>query len=278
MSNDGNPDLTVNAAMVEEILTGFIADETRRTGRKRVVLGLSGGVDSALAACLARRALGRAGVVAVLMPHKASDPSSINDARSLAGRLGVKTELFEITPMVEAYFGAQKRAGRLRRGNKMARERMSILYDRSMAHDALVLGTSNKTELLLGYGTIHGDMACSINPLGDLYKTQVRQMAAHVRVPLSIRRKVPTADLWPAQTDESEIGFSYDEVDRLLYLLVDERYTRAAVIDAGRSRAMVDRIIRLIVRSQFKRRLPLIAKISQRTVGVDFRYPRDWGT
>ena len=278
MRKGGDSDLTVNTALVEEILTGFIADETRRTGRKRVVVGLSGGVDSALSACLARRALGRAGVVAVLMPHKASHPSSISDARKLAGRLGVTTELFEITTMVDAYFDGQPRAGRLRRGNKMARERMSILYDRSMVHDALVLGTSNKTELLLGYGTIHGDMACSINPLGDLYKTQVRQMAAHVRVPLSIRRKVPSADLWPAQTDESEIGYSYDDVDRLLYLLVDERYTRAAAIDAGWPRAMVDRVIRLIVRSQFKRRLPLIAKISQRTVGVDFRYPRDWGS
>jgi NAD+ synthase len=155
---------------------------------------------------------------------------------------------------------------------------MSLLYDRSAAHDALVLGTSNKTELLLGYGTLHGDMASALNPVGDLYKTQVRQMAAHLRVPLAIRRKVPSADLWAGQTDEAELGFTYDEVDRLLYLLVDERYGRAEAIAAGWSPRLVDRVRDRIAASQYKRRLPLIAKVSQRTVGIDFRYPRDWGT
>lgn len=278
MRETPRPDLRLNPQVVEPILTEFIADETRRTGRKTVVVGLSGGIDSALAAILARRALGPRGVVAVLMPHRASHAASERDAAALARKLGIRVERFDITPMVEAYFADQPRGDRIRRGNKMARERMSILYDRSMVHDALVLGTSNKTELLLGYGTIHGDMACSINPLGDLYKTQVRQLAAEVGVPAAIRRKAPSADLWPAQTDESEIGLTYDEVDRLLYTLVDERCERAAAIEAGWPRGLVDKVLRRVRLTQFKRRLPLIAKISSRTIGVDFRYPRDWGT
>lgn len=264
--------------LVETILTGFIAEETRRVGRRRVVVGLSGGVDSAVAACLARRALGRRGVVAVLMPHRLSHPASARHARDLARRLGIRIEQFDITPMVDAYFENDPKANRLRRGNKMARERMSILYDRSKAHDALVLGTSNKSELLLGYGTIHGDMASSINPIGDLYKTQVRRLASHLDVPRSIRRKTPTADLWPEQTDEKELGYPYAQLDRLLYLLVDERLSPAAARRAGWPRRMVERVVLLMRRSQYKRRLPLIAKLSSRTVGIDFRYPRDWGT
>jgi len=271
-------DLTLNPAVTVDILTGFIEEETRRAGMKRVVVGLSGGVDSALAAVLARRALGRDGVVALLMPYRLSHPSSQKDARALARRLGVRSEQFDVSPMVDAWFLADPGASLLRRGNKMARERMSILYDRSVVHEALVLGTSNKTELLIGYGTVHGDMASSINPIGDLYKTQVRQIAAHLKVPAAILRKTPTADLWPDQTDEGEIGYSYDELDQLLYLLVDERQTRASVIEAGWPKGMVDRVIGLMVRSQYKRRLPLIAKLSSRTVGIDFRYPRDWGT
>jgi len=270
--------LLLNPSIVEQILTGFIAEETRRAGLKRAVVGLSGGVDSALVACLARKALGRSGVVALMMPHRLSAPSSLKDARDLARRLGVRTEHHDITPMVEAYFAGDPRADRVRRGNKMARERMSILYDRSRVHEALVLGTSNKTEMLLGYSTIHGDLASSINPIGDLYKTQVWQMAEHMKVPARIRRKVPTADLWPRQTDEQELGFEYREIDQLLFLLVDERASRREAIEAGWPRGMVDRALRLMARSQYKRRLPLIAKISQRTVGVDFRYPRDWGT
>ncbi len=270
--------LALEPALVEQILTGFIADETRRAGRSRVVVGLSGGLDSAVATALARRALGAQGVVAVLLPYRQSSRTSLTHARLMARALRVRTELFDISPMVDAWFQAEPSADRVRRGNKMARERMSILYDRSAAHHALVLGTSNKTELLLGYGTLHGDMASAINPLGDLYKTQVRRLAAHLGVPASIRRKPPSADLWAGQTDEKEMQLRYDEVDRLLYLLVDERWDRKGAIDAGWPPAMVDRVRRMIARSQYKRRTPLIAKISQRTVGVDFRYPRDWGT
>jgi NAD+ synthase len=270
--------LVLNARLTEEILTAFIADETRRAGRARVVVGLSGGLDSAVAAVLARRALGARSVVALLMPFRTSHPSSAKDALALARRLGIRAERIDISPMVDAWLAVTPGADRVRRGNKMARERMSLLYDRSAAHQALVLGTSNKTELLLGYGTLHGDMASALNPIGDLYKTQVRQMARHLGVPPAIRRKVPSADLWAGQTDEGELGFSYDEVDRLLYLMVDERYGRAETIAAGWPPRLVDRVRSLIASSQYKRRLPLIAKVSQRTVGIDFRYPRDWGT
>jgi len=178
--------------------------------------------------------------------------------------------------MVDAFSARAGAVTERRLGNVMARTRMLILYDRSMEHDALVLGTSNKTELLLGYGTIHGDLASALNPLGDLYKTQVRQLSKAVGVPKAILDKAPSADLWPAQTDERELGFSYGEADRILALLVDARMSPAAVVSRGFAPETVSRIQRLMVRSQFKRRQPVIAKVSTRSVGWDFRYPRDW--
>jgi NAD+ synthase len=241
-------------------------------------VGLSGGVDSAVVAALAARALGPRGVVAVLMPHRLSRPDSLADALALARRLRIPAETVDISPMVDPYFERFPDAGRVRRGNRMARERMNVLFDRSAAHGALVLGTSNKTELLLGYGTLFGDMASALNPLGDLYKTQVRQMAEHLGIPEAIRRKAPTADLWAGQTDEAEIGAPYAVVDRILCLLYDERWEPSEVAAAGFDPRLVAGLRRMVAASQFKRRPPLIAKISQRTVGVDFRYPRDWGT
>lgn len=271
-------DLAIDPKLVESVLTGFIGEETRRVGRRRVVVGLSGGIDSAVAASLARRALGARGVVAILMPYRLSHPSSMKDARALARRLSIRCEEHDITAAIDGYFAGDPKAGRVRRGNKMARERMSILYDRSVVHEALVLGTSNKTELLLGYGTIHGDMASSINPLGDLYKTQIFELARHLRIPAAIQRKVPTADLWPDQTDEKDLGMTYVDLDQVLHRLIDERWTRAETIRGGWPAAMVDRVLARVRGSQFKRRVPLVAKVSARTVGIDFRYPRDWGT
>jgi len=271
-------DLAIDPKLVESVLTGFIGEETRRVGRRSVVVGLSGGIDSAVAASLARRALGARGVVAILMPYRLSHPSSMKDARALARRLSIRCEEHDITAAIDGYFAGDPKAGRVRRGNKMARERMSILYDRSVVHEALVLGTSNKTELLLGYGTIHGDMASSINPLGDLYKTQIFELARHLRIPAAIQRKVPTADLWPDQTDEKDLGMTYVDLDQVLHRLIDERWTRAETIRGGWLAAMVDRVLARVRGSQFKRRVPLVAKVSARTVGIDFRYPRDWGT
>lgn len=275
-AGSAEPDLSLDRDLTTRILTGFIRSEVLRTGRSRIVLGLSGGIDSAVAAYLAAKALGPQGVIAALLPYRTSSPDSLRDAERVIGALGIVGERIDITPVVDGFASAAGRVGRLRLGNVMARVRMTVLYDRSEHHHALVLGTSNKTEILLGYGTLWGDLASAINPLGDLYKTQVRELAAHLRVPASIRRKPPSADLWPSQADETDLGFSYDRVDRLLALLVDSRLSPDACVAAGFEPELVARVGRLVVRSQFKRRLPVIAKVSTRTVGWDFRYPRDW--
>ncbi len=269
--------LQINPALVERILIGFIQDEVRKVGFERVVIGLSGGVDSSLAATLAVRALGAGNVKGLLMPYRTSDPSSLRDAEAVVKQLGIQHEVVDISPEIDAYFARYPDADPGRRGNKMARERMTILYDHSWAFRALVLGTSNKTELLLGYGTIYGDMASAVNPIGDLYKTQVWQLADAVGVPTAIVQKAPSADLWAGQTDEVELGFQYREVDRLLYYLIERRYTVAELEREGFNRAFIDVVVQKVRDSQYKRRLPVIAKLSSRTIDRDFRYPRDWG-
>jgi NAD+ synthase len=270
--------LEIDPAATTEILTGFIRNELERTGFSRLVVGLSGGLDSAASAFLAARALGPDRVHAVLMPYRSSSRESLTDAALVSDALGIGTETVEITPMVEGYRESAADMDRLRLGNVMARCRMIVLYDLSAREKALVLGTSNKTEILLGYGTLHGDMASALNPIGDLYKTQVRQLARYLGVPDAVISKLPSADLWPDQSDEDELGFTYEEVDRLLALLVDARVSPATAVGKGFSREMVDRVLKLIVGSQFKRRLPVIAKVSTRSVGWDFRYPRDWNS
>lgn len=266
-----------NYPLVENILTHFIAREVGRVGVGRVVLGLSGGIDSAVSAALAVHALGPANVLGVMMPYRTSNPESLADARAVAESLGMETVVVDISPQIDAYYANFPDASERRRGNKMARERMTILYDFSAARSALVLGTSNKTELLLGYGTLYGDMASAVNPIGDLYKTQVWGIAEFLDLPKAVIRKAPTADLWEGQTDEAELGFGYHDVDRLLYRMVDERATREELLALGFQAAFVDRVRGLVQGSQFKRRLPVIAKVSRRTIDADFRYSRDWG-
>ena len=272
------PDLALDVPSTLSILEGFVKTEVERTGLHRVVLGLSGGIDSALAAYIAVRALGPSGVVGVLMPYRTSSPSSVKDAEAVVGALGIVAERFEISELVDVFSAKAGNVGPRRLGNVMARVRMLVLYDRSVEHDALVLGTSNKTELLLGYGTIHGDLASALNPLGDLYKTQVRELSKALGVPKAILDKPPSADLWPEQTDERDLGASYDELDRILALLVDARVSPGTVVAKGFRRETVLRVRKQIMRSQFKRRLPLIAKVSTRSIGWDFRYPRDWNS
>ena len=269
--------LAINPTLVERILLGFIQDEVRKVGFQRVVIGLSGGVDSSLAATLAARALGPSNVKGLLMPYRTSDPRSQSDAEAVVRQLGIEHELIDISPQIDAYFARYPDAEPARRGNKMARERMTILYDHSWEWQALVLGTSNKTELLLGYGTIYGDMASAVNPIGDLYKTQVWQLADALGVPTAIVQKAPSADLWAGQTDEVELGFQYREVDRLLYYLIERRYSVAELEREGFGRAFIDVVMGKVRDSQYKRRLPVIAKLSSRTIDRDFRYPRDWG-
>jgi NAD+ synthase len=269
--------LPTNTTLLREILTGFIANEVHKTGLRRVIVGLSGGVDSALSALLAANALGAENVLGVLMPYKSSNPDSQVHAEMVVQQSGIDSLLVDITPQIDAYFERFADADARRRGNKMARERMTILYDHSARWNALVIGTSNKTELLLGYGTLYGDMASAINPLGDLYKTQVWALAEAIGVPSVIVNKEPSADLWTGQTDEGELGFSYREVDQLLYLMVDQRYTKPELVAAGFPERFIDDVAQRIMNSQFKRRLPVIAKVSQRTIDRDFRYSRDWG-
>jgi NAD+ synthase len=270
-------ELSINADLVSGILTKFVRDEVLKVGSKGVVVGISGGVDSALSAHLAVAALGPAAVTGIAMPYRQSSASSLDDARLVASQLGIELLVLEISPQIDAYFASFPDADPTRRGNKMARERMSILYDVSATRSALVLGTSNKSELLLGYSTLWGDGAHALNPLGDLYKTQVFQLAKHLGLPKRVVDKAPSADLFAGQSDEADLGFSYQEADRILFRLIDERRSPAEVAESGLDQALVAVVWERVRSSQFKRRQPLIAKLSSRSVGQDFRYPRDWG-
>jgi NAD+ synthase len=270
--------LSIDVALVRDILVGFVRNEVRKVGFERVVVGLSGGIDSALSAAIACAALGAENVLPILMPYRTSSSSSEADARTVCERLRMTPTVVDISAQIDAYFERFPDADRGRRGNKMARERMTILYDMSFAHGALVIGTSNKTELLLGYGTLFGDMASALNPLGDLYKTQVFALARSVDLPAQVMDKPPSADLWEGQSDEQELGFGYPIVDALLYHMVDERRTAAELRALGFEDAFVEDVARRVRGSQYKRRPPIIAKLSARTIDRDFRYPRDWGT
>ncbi|RJP24241.1 MAG: NAD+ synthase [Candidatus Abyssobacteria bacterium SURF_5] len=269
--------LAIDPEIVTDILTRFIKEEVTKIGYKHAVVGISGGVDSSTSAFLAARALGKENVWGIIMPYKTSSPDSTRHAKEVAEMSGIHIEQVEITPMVDAYFKYIPNADNRRKGNVMARQRMIILYDKSAEHDALVLGTSNKSEFLLGYTTLWGDMASALNPIGDLYKTQVRQLAKYLGVPDEIIGKPPSADLWAGQTDEAELGFTYAEVDKLLYLLVDKRFAVAELLEMGYEEDFIHRVFETMQRTQYKRRLPIIAKLSHRTIDRDFRYPRDWG-
>jgi len=274
--------LYLQPGLTVRLLTAFIRDEVEKAGFKNVIFGLSGGIDSALVAYLAAAAMGKDKVHAVLMPYKSSSPASLKDALAVVDDLQIPHTVVNITDPVDAYFAnidgiLGQPASPLRRGNRMARERMCTLYDLSVELGALVLGTSNKTELLLGYGTQFGDMASALNPIGDLYKHQVRQLSRFTGVPASILSKAPSADLWESQTDEGELGFGYDEADEVLIQMVDLRVSPHTLVEKGYDESFVRMIAERIQRNQYKRRLPVIAKVSSRTVGIDFRYMRDWG-
>ena len=270
--------LMINTDLAREILTGFIRSEITRAGMSRAVVGLSGGIDSALSCVLAAEALGPENVLAVMMPYRESSRDSLEHAQLLVDQMGVQSKTIEITDMVEPLFKLDPQISKKRKGNVMARARMIVLYDQSEMFKGLVVGTGNKTEILLGYTTLYGDSASAINPIGDLYKTQVRQLSRALKVPAPIIDKPPSADLWIGQTDEKELGFSYEEVDKLLYLLVDQRYSPLEAVEAGFDEKFVDAVVARVRRNQFKRVLPPIAKVSNRTIGYDFLYLRDWGT
>jgi len=270
--------LDINTELARTILTGFIHSEITRSGFSKAVIGLSGGIDSALSCYLTAEALGAENVLALRMPYTSSSTDSFEDAQRVIDDLGLSSMTIPITDIVEPIFSRFPDANQIRRGNVMARARMILLYDQSEVFKGLVVGTGNKTELLLGYSTLYGDSACAINPIGDLYKTQVRQLARDLGVPPAIINKPPSADLWIGQTDEDELGFTYEEVDQLLYLLVDQRYRPEECVLAGFSGEFVKAVVTRIRKNHFKRVSPPIAKLSNRTIGYDYLYLRDWGT
>ncbi len=272
------PSLDIDPELARRILTDFIRTEIQRAGFGRGVVAVSGGVDSALACLLTAEALGPQNVLALRLPFRTSPPDSLDDAEAVIRAAGVPSRTFPITDAAEPLLREVPEADRVRRGNILARLRMIVLYDQSAEFGGLVVGTGNKTEGLLGYTTLYGDSACALNPLGDLYKTQVRQLARHLGVPQTILAKAPSADLWPGQTDEDELGFTYADVDRLLYQLIDERRTPEEAVAAGFERSFIDAVLERIRRTQYKRVQPPIAKLSHRTIGYDFLYMRDWGT
>ncbi|AEA34513.1 NAD+ synthase [Hippea maritima] len=269
--------LKINCEIVSSYLIEFLRQEITKTGIIKAVLGLSGGIDSAVVAYLAKEALGKENVYAILMPYKLSSKESVEDALKVVKDTGINYKIFEITKPADAYIDQFDDIDKLRKGNIFARMRMITLFDHSSLYKALVVGTSNKTELLLGYGTWYGDMASSLNPIGDLYKNQIYQLARYFKVPESIIEKKPSADLWVGQSDEDELGFSYDEADVILYHLYDLHYTIDDIASLGFSRELVKGIANRVKRNQFKRLPPIIAKVSKRTINIDFRYLRDWG-
>jgi NAD+ synthase len=272
------PELAIDTGVARRVIGEFIRGQLRQAGFEKALLGLSGGIDSALVAFLVAEAIGADRLLCVSMPYASSSRESLTDAQEVVRRLGCGYEVIEITAMVDGYFGSAapngKDASPLRRGNFMARMRMATLYDRSVPWSGLVVGTGNKTEALIGYTTHFGDDASAFNPIGDLYKSQVRQLSVAIGVPDEIVRKAPSADLWPGQTDETDAGFSYPDLDRLLFWLVDKRRSPDELVGMGFDATTVERVTRMIATSEFKRQVPPVAKLGPRTPGVDYLYPR----
>jgi NAD+ synthase len=280
-------EVAIDTGVARRIIVDFIRGQLQQAGFERAVVGLSGGIDSALVAYLVAEAIGPERLLCVLMPYRTSAAASRTDAEEVVRRLDCASELVEISPMVDGFFGTDgtsgivgaagpegRTASDLRRGNFMARMRMAVLYDRSVTWGGLVVGTGNKTESLIGYTTLFGDSACAFNPIGDLYKSQVRQLSAAVGVPDAIIAKAPSADLWPGQTDETEAGFTYPELDRLLYWLVDKRRSPDELAAKGFPPERIAWSSRAVAGAEFKRQVPPIAKLGPRTAGVDYLYPR----
>ena len=255
-------------------LQHFLDNEVRKTGINRVVLGLSGGLDSAVVAVLAH-AVFKDDLLCVKMPSQYSSQSSLDDADELCSTFGINVITASIEPMLKVYEELNPDMDNLRKGNLSSRLRMITIFDISARENALVLGTSNKSELMLGYGTLYGDLSSAVNPIGDLYKSEVYELAEYLDVPKSIINKPPSADLWDGQSDEADLGYTYAELDGAMKLYVEERLSEDEIVNRGFEAKMINMIIERIFRNQFKRKMPLIAKLTSRTINHDFNYPRD---
>jgi len=261
-------------AQIAHYLELFLEDEVKKTGLKNVVVGLSGGLDSAVVAVLAKKAFGD-NLLCVKMPSHYSSQSSLDDADTLCKDFDLKNETVSISPMLKAYEQQNENLDNLRKGNFSSRMRMATLFDISARESALVLGTSNKSELMLGYGTLYGDLASAINPIGDLYKSEVFELAEYLGVSRCIIDKPPSADLWDGQSDEADLGYTYAQLDFAMKLYVEDRLSRDDIVEQGVDAKMLDMIISRIFRNHFKRKMPVIAKLTSRTLNHDFNYPRD---
>lgn len=262
-------DLSINEPDVRRLLIDFIRNQVTHNGFQKVIIGLSGGIDSTLACYLLTEALGADNVYGVRMPSTTSSSESMEHAQLVEKSTGITMMTIPIGGIVDAFISKLPDVDSIRKGNMMARIRMIVLFDQSAAKHALVVGTGNKTEILLGYSTLYGDAACAFNPLGDLYKTQIRQLAKAMKVPEAIIQKPPSADLWVGQTDEGELGFTYEQVDRLLFLLVDKHKTPAECEQLGFEKDFIDQVISRIRRYRYKRIMPPIARITDGNAGLD---------
>ncbi len=253
------PDWAIDPEDAARRCREFIREILGEAGKSRLVVGLSGGIDSAVSAGLAVRAVGAENVHGLLLPYATSAASSATDAAEVAGYLGIATETIPITPMADAFLADIPPDSKVRRGNVMARCRMIVLYDRSVALDALVLGTGNRTEALLGYTTLYGDNACALNPVGQLYKTEIRLLAAWLGLPRAVLDKAPSADLWAGQADEDELGFTYAEADNLLHEMIDRGRPPHELENMGFAGELVRKVGDRVRAMRFKRRLPPVA-------------------
>ncbi|OGO04684.1 MAG: hypothetical protein A2Y73_01200 [Chloroflexi bacterium RBG_13_56_8] len=256
--------LQLNCAKERARIVSFIRERLTDAGYSRLVVGLSGGVDSALTAALSVEAVGPENVCGIMLPYATFNPHSEAHARLVAEHLGILCEHFEITEMVEPLLARCPEIDERRKGNIMARCRMIALFDQSVRFQGLVVGTSNRTEFLLGYFTIYGDGAASLKPIGHLYKCQVRDLAQHVGVPEAVISKAPSADLWTGQTDEGELGFTYDEADQILYLLSERGLSPEQVIARGFEARVVGAILHRMHTTEFKRQLPPMLSVDGR--------------
>lgn len=270
-------DLSLDPGKTISDLTEFIAAQIHTAGFTRAVLGLSGGIDSTLVAYLTVKAIGHDNLLTIRMPYRTSSQESMFHAQIVAEKLGIRSLTMPITEMADTLINQKPDMSPVRKGNIMARCRMITLFDQSAEWGGLVLGTGNKTEILLGYTTLFGDSACAFNPVGDLYKTQVRQLSRVLGVPEEIINKPPSADLWSGQTDEGELGFSYEDVDQLLYHIVDLGESFDEVVSAGFDPTFVASAAKRIRNNHFKRVPAPIAFISPNAVVKDLADLKDWG-